>query len=191
VRVSEVELSYKSLNSGDAFILDNGTTLYQWHGSKVGVSEKGKATQLSSAIHDEREGKAKVVVVDEGREPEEFWKVLGEKGPIAAAVPDDQEAVFKGEKKLFRLTDSSGKLESKQVGEGKIHKSALDSNDVFILDNGAEVFAWIGAKASVQERKKALQYAQDYLQHAKRPPQVPISRVLEGGENEVFNASFD
>lgn len=57
---------------------------------------------------------------------------------------------------------------------------------MFILDAGAEVFAWIGKGASVQEKSKALQFAMDYLAKYKRPAYTPISRILEGGENETF-----
>jgi hypothetical protein len=73
---------------------------------------------------------------------------------------------------------------------GAVKRGQLDSADVFILDNGAEVFAWIGKGASVGEKKNALQYAHDYLTKYNRPHHTPISRILEGGENEVFEASF-
>jgi hypothetical protein len=66
----------------------------------------------------------------------------------------------------------------------------LDSNDVFILDAGYEVFAWIGSKSSVPERKKALQYAQYYLAKSGLPAWLPVSRILEGGENEAFESFF-
>jgi hypothetical protein len=97
----------------------------------------------------------------------------------------------KGVKKLFRLSDASGQLTFTPVGEGAaVKRGLLDSSDVFILDNGAEVFAWIGKGASVGERKNALQYAHEYLTKFNRPHHTPISRILEGGENEVFEASF-
>ena len=38
---------------------------------------------------------------------------------------------------------------------------------------------------------QGLNLAQQYLKAAKRPEWLPISRVLEGGENESFNAYFD
>merc|ERR1712137_1040016 len=73
---------------------------------------------------------------------------------------------------------------------GNLSESDLDSNDAFILDNGAEIFAWIGKKASKDERKLAMQYAQKYLQDNNRPAYLPISRVMEGGENAVFDLNF-
>ena len=73
-----------------------------------------------------------------------------------------------------------------KIGTGTIKKSSLDTNDVFILDAGFSVYAWIGLKASKKERRFALSYAQDYLTKFKRPANTCIVRVMEGGENEEF-----
>jgi hypothetical protein len=54
-----------------------------------------------------------------------------------------------------------------------------------------QVFAWVGKKASVGEKKKALSFAQDYVAIAKLPPYTPVARIFEGGENEVFEDFFD
>jgi hypothetical protein len=192
VRVTQVPLSRDSLNSGDVFILDGGVNLYQFNGKQAGPMEKNKGAELSKAIADERKGLPKVHVIDEGGKlPAEFWKLLGGEGPIKSATEggDDSETGTKGfEKTLYRLSDASGKLTFTKVKDVK--RSSLDSNDVFVLDTGAEVFAWIGKKSSVGEKQKALQYAQDYLHQHNRPAHLPISRILEGGENEVFEASL-
>jgi gelsolin len=192
VRVTEVELSFKSLNSGDVFILDAGMILHQWNGKKAGLQEKTKGAQIARAIDDERKGQPKIIVNEDGHEEADFWKLLGGKGEVKAAAeggPDDEEN--KGEKKLFRLSDASGKLEFKEVASGNaVKRSLLDSKDVFVLDTGAEIFAWIGKGASVAEKQKALSYAQDYLTKFNRPVYLPIARVFEGGENEVFEAAL-
>ena len=54
---------------------------------------------------------------------------------------------------------------------------------MFIVDNGAEIFVWIGKNASGVERKKGMQYAQQYMAEHGKPNYLPISRVLEGGEH--------
>jgi len=195
VRVTQVDMSHGSLNSGDVFILDKGLELYQFNGAKAGPQEKMKGAQLCRAIDDERKGLPKVTVIEENQDMDTFWKALGNKGAIksAEAGGSDEDTDKNTQKRLFRLSDNSGKLEFKEVGSttGKLKKSLLDSKDVFVLDNGAEVFAWIGKGSSTGERKFAMQYAQDYLKKFNRPIHMPISRVLEGGENEVFEASFD
>jgi len=194
VRVTQVDKSHDSLNSGDVFILDAGLNIFQWNGTKSGPQEKMKGAQLSRALAEERKGRAKVHVLEEsGKDLDEFWKVIGGQGPIKSAEEggDDLEHENASDRILFRLSDASGKLEFTEISKGNnIKKSQLDSNDVFILDTGAEVFAWIGKGASVQEKKKAMQFAQDYLVKYKRPLFISIARILEGSENEYFNQSF-
>jgi len=196
IRVTEVPKSFKSLNSGDVFVLDCGMNIYQWNGAKSGPSEKMKGAQLCRAIDDERKGLPKVQVFEEGgKDQKDWWTALGGEGPVASAESggSDEEADKNTQKKLYQLSDATGKLEFKEVASttGKIKRKSLDSNDVFVLDTGAEVFAWIGKGSSKGERKTAMQYAQDYLKKYNRPAWVPISRILEGGENEVFEACFD
>jgi len=72
----------------------------------------------------------------------------------------------------------------------EVKRELLKSDDVFVLDAGFEVFAWCGKQASAFERRHALQYAQLYVSHAKLPPTTPISRILDGGSNTVFEACF-
>jgi len=194
VRVTQVDKSYTSLNSGDVFILDCGMKIYQWNGSKAGPQEKMKGATLCRAIDDERKGLPTVQVFEEGhKDMKEFWDALGGSGPIqsAEAGGDDNEHEKGSQKVLFHLSDASGKLEFKEVGKGgAVKKQLLNSDDVFILDTGAEVFAWIGRGASVGEKKNAMKYAQDYVTKYKRPNWIPIARILEGGENEIWNDSF-
>jgi len=194
IRVTQVDLDRGSLNSGDVFILDNGLTIYQWNGKKSGPQEKSKGAEMCRALTDERKGRAKCFVLEEGDKEPGFWKLLGGEGAVKSAEEggDDSEAEKGGVKSLFQLSDASGKLEFKQVATGShVKKNLLDSNDVFILDTGAEVFAWIGKGASVDEKAKALSFAQDYLTKYNRPAYLPISRILEGGENPTFNQALN
>jgi len=194
VRVTEVEKSHASLNSGDVFILDAGLNIYQWNGSKAGPMEKAKGAQLSRAIVDERKGQPKIHVFEEsGKDLKPFWEALGGQGPVKSAEEggDDNEHEKATTKILFQLSDASGTLSFVEKAKGgAVKKNLLDSSDVFILDTGAEVFAWIGKGASVGEKQKAMHFAQDYLTKYNRPLHMPISRVLEGGENEVFEAAL-
>jgi len=190
VTVTEVPLSHASLNSGDAFILDNGLNIYTWLGKSAGPSEKHKAAQLARALDDERAGKPATTVYNEGDDDTgPFWNLLGGKGPVkSAAEGGSDETAAARTKALFQLSDASGTLKFTKVAEGNIKRSQFVSNDAFIFDAGPEVFVWVGKGANANERKQALQHAQSYLNNNKLPLYLPIVRILEGGENEVFNS---
>jgi len=189
-----VPLARSSLNGGDVFVLDNGLKIYQWIGAKAGGAEKARAGQLARAIDDERGGKPTVQVFNQGdKDAKEFWALLeGGEGDVKESheTTDEKWQEVK-DKKLFVFTDKDGKEEFKKVQEGKIEKKNLKSDDAYIVDIGAEVFVWVGSKASVTEKAKALKYAQDYLKNEKRPAWTPISRYIEGGESENFLKHFD
>jgi len=200
VRMVQVELKRSSLNSGDVFILDAGLNLYQWQGRQSGATERMKAGQVCRTIDDERGGKPIVIVMDEGysdtgSDCDEFWKLLGGQGDIsnASAGGDDVEYEKKsqGVRRLFRLSDQSGQMEFEEVAQGRVTRRMLSSADVFIFDTGAHVYAWIGKGASVNEKNKSMKYAQEYLTKYNRPVYLPISRILEGAENKLFEQSFD
>lgn len=88
---------------------------------------------------------------------------------------------------MFQLSDAGGKLEFVSVGTGKsVTSKKLDTNDVFIVDIGSTLYVWIGKGSSDQEKAKAMSHAQKYLREYKRPAFIPIVRILEGSENNVF-----
>jgi len=197
IRITEVPIEFSSMNSGDVFILDNGFDIYQWQGKKAGKNEKARAGQLCRAIDDERKGKPEVHVITQGDSDEkEFFEKFfpdgaGYEGKISDETGDDEDWEKQSEKRLFQLSNASGKMECKMVAEGRVQKSLLDSNDVFIFDMGNEVFVWVGKGANKEERAASMQSAQNYLKDFKRPSFLPLTKILEGGANETFNSSFD
>jgi len=197
VRVTEVDFNTGSLNSGDVFVLDKGLTIYQFNGSKCGPMEKQKAAQICRTLKDERKSQPQVIVVEEtdkGADADEFWKLLGGRATIKTAEQggNDDEAEKQNVRKLYHLSDASGKMEFKFVSEGNaVKKTQFISDDVMIFDSGSEVFVWVGKGANADERKKSLGYAQEYLTKNSRPAWIPITRVCEGGESQSFNNAFN
>jgi gelsolin len=197
IRVVEVPVEAKSMNSGDVFILDGGMNIYQWQGVNSGMNERARAGQLCRAMDDERAGLPQTYIYREGENDPDFLKAFwsffpgARPQPVARDGEDDAAWEKASDKRLFRLSDSSGHLTFALVGEHHISRSLLDSSDVFVFDIGSEVFAWVGLKSSADEKAKALHFANQYLKDYNRPPFLPISRILEGGENEVFENSFD
>jgi len=188
VIVREVEVSASSLNSGDVFIYDGGLDIHVLMGKECNAKERNKAAEYVAALVSDR-GHAKHNVYDEDdKDAEPFWKAIGGKpaGGIAAATPD---VPVKVDKKLFRLSDETGKMEMKAVTP--IALATLQQDDVYILDAGTEIFVWVGKGASKDEKSKALGYATDYLFKNNRPKAMPISRIVQGNENEYFKRAFE
>jgi len=193
IRVTQVPLARDSLNKGDVFILDAGFRIWQLNGSESGLMEKNKAMQVSHAISDDRKGKAKVTVLDSENETDaDFWAFFGGFGPIhTSSEGGDDEAPHREEKVLMKLSDTAGTVSFAEIATGtSINKSLLTSDDVYILDNGEEIFVWIGKSASVAEKKSAMDFAQKYLVEHNLPPYTPITRLVEGGESNAFKTSL-
>lgn len=194
VRIAHVPLERASLNSGDVFVLDMGLILYQWNGKESSGQERLKAAFYCRALDDERRGLPEVVVLEDGDQDEKFWSYFKDGyGTVKSANREgkDDEITSSG-KRLYRLSDASGTLIFKKIATGSdVRRALLDSNDVFILDIGSEIFVWIGKGASTREKKTAMDYAKTYLVTHNKPSNLSISTILEGGENEVFEHSLE
>jgi len=205
IRVSQVPIEAKSFNEGDVFVLDCGLNLYQFQGKSAGKNEKGRAGQLCRAIDDERKGKPRINVFSQtDRNIKEFWDEVAKfdssssswPGGVPQISPDDgkdEEWEKSNEQKLFQLSDASGSLtftEVKPEVKGKYKRAMLKSEDVFIFDAGNEVFAWIGKGSSAQEKREAMQRAQDYLKQSGRNTSLPVTKILEGADNLTFKSYF-
>ena len=93
-------MKLESLNKSDAFILDDGTDIYQWNAPKTNKLERMKANEYSKKIRDnEHSGKANIYIIgiviylfnlsldvsinfcflkisDENEDNEKFWQIL-------------------------------------------------------------------------------------------------------------------
>jgi hypothetical protein len=204
VRVVQVPVSVDSMNSGDVFVLDMGLELYQWQGSESAPPERLRAALLCRAIDDERAGKPKVHVIDEldtghvDLNVNKFWDLMGYKGVKQTVKSGDGiagdmewEKVSEAELKLFRLSDATGEMRFSLEGTGRlVTEDKLDHDDVMILDAGCEIFVWIGKGATELERRGGMEAAYNYMKGAGRPDYLPVTKILDGGENETFRSFF-
>lgn len=72
-------------------------------------------------------------------------------------------------------------------------KDDLADDDIMILDNGEQVFLWLGAKCSEVEIKLAYKSAQVYIQHmrVKQPDRVrKLFLTLKNKESKRFTKCF-
>nr|XP_033816660.1 gelsolin isoform X2 [Geotrypetes seraphini] len=196
VRAIEVPVGWESFNRGDCFILDLGDEIYQWCGSKSNRFERLKATNIAKGIRDnERSGRAKVYVMEEGMEREKMLEVLGEKTDLPEGPADDIKADASNRKlaKLYRVSNGSGAMSISLVAdENPFTQSALNSDDCFILDHGSDgkIFIWKGKNANSEEKKVALKTATEFISKMGYPKQTQIQVLPESGETPLFKQFF-
>lgn len=185
---TELNLLCIGIAIGDVFILDDGLMLYQWNGKQANKYEKVKALEVITKINDERGHRAKLHFLDSGKEDAAFWGLLGGNKGLGPITSDDE--VKETPVQLYRISDASGQMNMTLVGEGKLRKDMLDTNDVFLVDSGAQVFVWIGKGATKEEKSKGMSYGADYLKQHGRPSWTPLTRVVENAEDTAFKACF-
>ncbi|KAG8447551.1 hypothetical protein GDO86_014886 [Hymenochirus boettgeri] len=195
-RATEVPVGWESFNQGDCFILDLGDEIYQWCGSKSNRFEKLKATTVAKDIRDnERHGRARVFVVEEGMEREKMIEVLGEKPDLQEGPSDDLKADSSNRKlaKLYKVSNGSGPMSVSLVAdENPFFQAALNSDDCFILDHGSDgkIFIWKGKNANLEEKKAALKTATEFIAKMGYPKQTQVQILPENGETPLFKQFF-
>ncbi|XP_044149710.1 adseverin-like [Bufo gargarizans] len=195
IRATEVPFSWSSFNTGDCFIVDVGAEIYQWCGEKCNKYERLKAAQLANGIrHNERKGRAKLIVVEDGNEPGDLIKILGPKPRLPEGDEDtDQVAdvTNRAKAKLHMVSDESGSMEITTVSEDSpFSMSMLLTEECFILFGGDKIFVWKGKKSNKEEKKMALKTAEDYLKKMNYAANTQIIVLPEGGETPMFKQYF-
>lgn len=93
-------------------------------------------------------------ILHEGEEPENFfWVALGGRKPY------DTDAEYMNYTRLFRCSNEKGYF---TVAEkcSDFCQDDLADDDIMILDNGEQVFLWLGSRCSEVEIKLAYKSAQ-------------------------------
>jgi len=195
VQVYQVPLKIESLNDSDTFVLDAGLKLFQFNGTKSSAWEKRKANAIMDEIQASRNGKVKQTYIIDGLKDkgnqliEDFWNFFGGRPKEIREAVEQKEAP-EIELSLQHVSDASGVMEVKEVCRGKLDKSKLNSDDVFILDAGTQVFVWLGKGSTKNEKKEGMARAVTYLQNQGRESNIPIAKVSEGSEPAEFWAAF-
>uniref|UniRef100_A0A665VRI6 Gelsolin n=1 Tax=Echeneis naucrates TaxID=173247 RepID=A0A665VRI6_ECHNA len=189
VRATEVAVSWDSFNQGDCFILDLGEEIFQWCGSQSNRFEKLKATQVAKGIRDnERSGRARVYVCDEGMEREKMLEVRSLSYVSKPSLISLQQAFVK-----ISVSNATGGMTIALVAaENPFAQSALESGDCFILDHGSDgkIFVWKGKDANMDERKAAMKAADEFIKKMGYPKSTQVQILPEMGETPLFKQFF-
>ncbi|XP_036410064.1 scinderin like b [Megalops cyprinoides] len=196
IRATEVGLSWNSFNTGDCFIVDLGKDIYQWCGSECNRFERLKASQVAIDIRDnERNGRAKLHMVEDGAEPKELLDALGPRPNIPPGSPDDDTVDSSNKKKasLYMISDASGSMKSSLVAQSSPFKQEmLEPGECYILDNGVDhkIFLWKGPSANTAERKAAMKTAEQFIKEKNYSKMTQIQVLPAGGETTLFKQFF-
>ncbi|XP_023538892.1 villin-3-like isoform X2 [Cucurbita pepo subsp. pepo] len=192
VRMKQVPFARSSLNHDDVFILDTESKIFQFNGANSNIQERAKALEVVQFLKDRNhEGKCDVAIVDDGKldtesDSGEFWVLFGGFAPIGKKVASEDDII--PEPALAKLHSIDGG--EVKVVDGELSKSLLENNKCYLLDCGAEVFVWVGRVTQVEERKAAIQVAEEFIASQCRPKSTRVTRVIQGYETHSFKSNF-
>ncbi|XP_036415559.1 advillin [Colossoma macropomum] len=200
VTAKEVEMSWKSFNLGDVFLLDVGKTIIQWNGPDSNKQERLKGMLLAKDIRDrERGGRAEIGVIEGDAEKnspllmEALTSILGERpAKLPSGTPDeiaDQEQM--GQVTLYHVSDADGEMKVREVATRPLVKDLLNHDDCYILDQGGvKLFVWKGKRANKAEKQAAMSRALEFIKLKGYPHSTNVEAVNDGAESALFKQMF-
>ncbi|KAJ8964532.1 hypothetical protein NQ314_004827 [Rhamnusium bicolor] len=159
-RLVQIRPDASLLNSAFCYILnvpfeqeDDSGIVYVWIGSKSDSDEARLIQEIAEDMFNSPW--VTLQVLSEGEEPDNFfWLGLEGKKPY------ETDATFMEYTRLFRCSNEKGYfIVSEKCSD--FCQDDLADDDIMILDNGEQVFLWLGAKCSEVEIKLAYKSAQN------------------------------
>lgn len=160
-RLIQIKPDAAELNSAFCYILyvpfetddqSQSGIVYVWIGSQATPEEAKLVQEIAEAKFNGPW--VSLQVLNEGEEPENFfWVALGGRKPY------DHDAEYMNFTRLFRCSNEKGYF---TVAEkcSDFCQDDLADDDIMLLDNGEQVFLWLGSRCSEVEIKLAYKSAQ-------------------------------
>ncbi|XP_014251721.1 villin-1-like [Cimex lectularius] len=177
-------LKRSSLNSNCVFILGNEENVFIWCGKGSTGDEREMAKSVAKSISD-----GELVVLYEGLEKPDFWKILGTEG-VYANVRSKKLSSKVTSTRLFHCSNASRTFTVEEIMN--FHQSDLIQEDIMVLDAFHTLFIWVGNLANKEEKIKAVDFAYEYLETdpCKRSSEVTIIQINQGHEPPIFTGFF-
>ncbi|XP_027205223.2 FLII actin remodeling protein [Dermatophagoides pteronyssinus] len=169
------------IESANCFPSDNH--VFIWVGSAVDDDDVQVAKEIVSQMYPSE--KYPVTVINEGFEPELFKQQF-------KTFNIDTDCSFMSYSRLFRCSNDKGYFTVSEKCSDFCQDDLVDE-DIMILDNGVQVFIWLGSRCSEMEVKLAYKSAQVYVQNMKlKQPERPrtLMLTLKGKETRKFSKCF-
>ena len=191
LRCIQISPQSTALNSAFCYILklpiNEGNDMgiaYVWIGSKSDEDEAKIAEEIALKMYDS--DFFTISIIPEGEEPDIFWQYLGGKKQY------EREASFIQYSRLFRCSNEKGYFAISEKCSDFCQDDLVDE-DIMLLDNGTQVFIWLGTRCSEVEVKLAYKSAHVYVQNMRikqqdRPRTLMLT--LKGKETRKFTKCF-
>jgi len=201
IHVRQVELSSRSLNKADVYILDLGDKIYDWNGAAADRKKREKGVEVANRLGEERRkrtaGKVgkrpETIIIEDGHmePPKEFWDALGGKpDSIPTSPPGDdakKEKQWEESDKLYRVNPGNELFPI----EPKFTRSKLDTKFNYILDCHEEMYYWCGKATDKNRREENMKKAKElFAKKADRPKWSILKKIIEGAEPVLFQEKF-
>ncbi|ELU16604.1 hypothetical protein CAPTEDRAFT_151582 [Capitella teleta] len=185
-RCVQIKPTAAALNSEFCYILkvpfdsdDNQGIVYVWIGERANPDEARLAEDIAEEMYGESHS---VQVICEGEEPENFFWV-----GIGGRKKFPKHAEYMRYARLFRCSNEKGYFTVSEKCSDFCQDDLAD-DDVMLLDNGEQVYLWVGRKTSDVEIKLAFKSAQVYIQHMRaKQPDRPRKLLLALKYKEHLN----
>uniref|UniRef100_A0A4W4FYP4 Gelsolin-like domain-containing protein n=1 Tax=Electrophorus electricus TaxID=8005 RepID=A0A4W4FYP4_ELEEL len=160
VTAKEVEMSWKSFNLGDVFLLDTGKTIIQWNGPDSNKQERLKGMLLAKDIRDrERGGRAEIGIIEGDAEKNAPHLMQALTSIIALLMQNDYLCV------IFQ-------------------------DCYILDQGGMKVFVWKGKRASKAEKQAAMSRALEFIKLKGYAHTTNVQAMNDGGESALFKQLF-
>uniref|UniRef100_A0A673ZBB8 Advillin n=1 Tax=Salmo trutta TaxID=8032 RepID=A0A673ZBB8_SALTR len=200
VSAMEVEMSWKSFNLGDVFLLDCGKTIIQWNGPESNRQERLKGMLLAKDIRDrERGGRTEIGVIEGEAEANSsklmdiLTSILGQRtSKLPSGTPDEiADQQQKAQLTLYHVSDAEGQMKVIEVATRPLVQDMLNHDDCYFLDQGGvKIFVWKGKQANKAERQAAMSRALEFIKLKNYPTTTNVETVNDGAESALFKQLF-
>ncbi|XP_055507215.1 protein flightless-1 homolog [Leucoraja erinacea] len=190
-RCIQISTDSSMLNSEFCYILkvpfesiDNQGIVYTWVGRAADPDEAKLAEDIMNNMFDETYSKQ---VINEGEEPENFFWV-----GIGGEKQYDEDADYMKHSRLFRCSNEKGYFSVSEKCSDFCQDDLAD-DDIMLLDNGQQVYMWVGTQTSQVEIKLSLKACQVYIQHMRaKDSEHPrkLRLVRKGNEPHHFTRCY-
>ncbi|KAI4464752.1 villin [Holotrichia oblita] len=179
-KATQVATKASSLNSNYCFVLRKLKRYYVWSGLNSTGDQREMAKHFTGKDFE---------LVLEGKEPQEFWELLGGKQAFVTNKITQDDDDLKNPR-LFNCSIMKEKFKAEEVFN--FSQTDLVPEDVMLLDAYSTIFMWMGKLSHAQDRKLSFEMALEYLRTdpAGRDVNTPIVQVKQGNEPPIFTGFF-